>query len=797
MAKTLLLVESPTKAKKLQGFLGSDYIVQATFGHMMDLPQKELGIDLDTMEEKYVVLESKGRLDYDQLIKKIKDLAKNADRVVIASDPDREGEAIAWHVYKLLKLQDSAYDRIELNEITAKGLELALQKRRKIDTHWVNAQRARRVLDRLMGYGISPVLMKAVENAKSAGRVQSAALRMIVERDREHEKFRPEPRYTVEGVFSQNSIEFKTHLLQTPGVFDFSTPLDHDDEAPVEDADASTTGNKKRKKKFVSAEKVDKLITAIKAVPDSEWSVLDILSHTTTVNPKPPLITSTLQQLGARRFGWSGEQTMKVAQKLFENGYITYMRTDSVRISDEAQEEVRGYIAAEYGVDMIPDQPNTFKNKDAAQNAHEAIRPTHIHDKSDVVSIDEDQSVNNVDARMLYDAIREVLLCSQASPGTNSVTVLTVEDTDGTFQFETSLTVWDFPGWRSISQEDPKPKGQLLAQKGPVQFVNALENATQTKPKPRYKEESLIQDLEKNGVGRPSSYANVVKTLKQRAYTGNKGRDIISTELGRSAVDWLMGRAAHYTDVHYTAEMEERLDRIAAGKEGKNLIMEEVRDDLKRTFNAFQERGSGAPSLKQKELLESIKARGDAVPEEAFATMKGAKEFLDVYMAGRGPSEKQVQFALNLAQSTGMEYNDNMRMSATLTKKFIDESLAYAQKHNIRTGGGTERAATEKQVDMAKKLASEQGITWDATLEQSMTRISQFIDERMKTRPARTEGGNYSGGNSGAPREDRPATEKQVAMAENLAKRLGIDYPAAYKKSMQKTSAFIDKHLKK
>ena len=789
MGKTLLLVESPTKAKKLQGFLGADYVVQATFGHMMDLPAKELGVDLTTMEESYVVLESKGRLDYADLIKKIKKLAKEADRVVIASDPDREGEAIAWHVHNLLKLQENNYDRIELNEITPKGLERAMQARRKIDQNWVGAQRARRVLDRMMGYGISPVLMRAIDNAKSAGRVQSAALRMIVERDREHEKFRPEDRYSIEGTFSQQSIEFKTYLLRTAGVFDYAEPLEGDAE---EAGQAQEPGSKKRKKRFVSAKPVDGLVQALKDVPDNEWAVVDVDTHQSIINPKPPLITSTLQQLGSRRFGWSGEQTMKVAQKLFENGFITYMRTDSVRIADEAQEEARAYLAANYGVDMVPDKPNSFKNKDAAQNAHEAIRPTHVEDASAKVSVEEDQAVNNIDARMLYDAIHEVFLCSQAAPGTNNITVATVEDTDAKFQFEASLTVWDFAGWRAISQEEPKPNGQLAAKNGPAQFINALAQKTQTKPKPRYKEESLIQDLEKNGVGRPSSYANILKTLNQRTYVATKGKDLISTELGRKATDWLIERAGHFTDVHYTAQMEERLDKIAEGKEKRILIMEEVRDDLKKTFNAFQERGAGTPSPKQKEFLDKIKERGDVVPEEAYATMKGAKEFLDTYMAARGPSEKQVQFALNLAQSTGMEYNDSMRMSANLTKKFIDEAMAYAQKHNIRTGGGSDRPATEKQIEMAKKLAAEQSVAWDSALEQSMTKISAFIDERMKNRPA---GGGGGGGTfSGA---DRPATEKQIAMAENLAKRLGVDYPAAHKKSMQKTSAFIDKHMKK
>lgn len=778
MGKTLLLVESPTKAKKLQSFLGADYVVQATFGHMMDLPPKDLGINLDTMEESYVVLESKGNLNYTDLIKRIKGQAAGVDRVILASDPDREGEAIAWHVQQLLKLKEGAYDRIELHEITKNGLDKALAAKRKIDIHWVDAQRARRVLDRLMGYGISPVLMRAIDQARSAGRVQSAALRMIVERDREHEKFKPENRYSVEGSFRQNDTEFATHLLKTTGVYDYATPLDHDDQQDSPDAQDDSAG-KKRKKKFVSAEPVGKLVEAIQNVPATEWSVIDVETKTTTVNPRPPLITSTLQQLGLRRFGWSGEQTMKVAQKLFESGYITYMRTDSVRIADEAQEEARTYLSAQYGVDMVPSKPNVFKNKDAAQNAHEAIRPTHVADTSKEVTIDEDKSVNNIDARMLYDAIREVYLCSQAAPGTNTVTIATVEDTDAKFQFEASLTVWDFPGWRAISKEEPKPSGELKAQKGSVQFVAAKEIVSQTRPKPRYKEDTLTQDLEKNGVGRPSSYANIVKTLKARTYVASKGKDLISTELGRKATDWLVERASQYTDVHYTALMEERLDKIAAGNENKQAIMEEVRDDLKRTFNAFQAPGTGKPTEKQLALMNSIKAKGESVPDDAFETLNGARAFLDAYMSGRGPSEKQVEFALNLANATGMEYSDTMRMSAQMTKKFIDDAVLYAQKHNIRTGGGADRPASEKQVAMAKKLAEENNIAWDSALEGSMQKISAFIDQYM----------GKGGGN------ERPASEKQIAMAKKLADEKGVVWDASLEGSMRRISEFIDKHM--
>lgn len=792
MGKILLLVESPTKANKLKTFLGPDYIVKATFGHVVDLPLKELGVDLDTLEEKYVTIDSKGNINYDDLIKQLKKLAEGADRILIGSDPDREGEAIAWHIARIFKLKNDQYDRVEIHEITQKGMNDALAAKRKIDIGLVDAQRARRVIDRLMGYGISPVLMKAVENGKSAGRVQSAALRMIVERDREHERFRPEPRYSIEGTFSQVSSSFSSSLLETSGVYDYAQPLQHDDlDSELEGLE---NNGQKKKKRFVSDQPVDSLVQAIKDIPENEWAVISIDSNESIVRPKAPLITSTLQQLGARRFGWTGEHTMKVAQKLFENGYITYMRTDSLRIAPEAQEEARAFLAQNYGVDMIPNTPNVFKNKDAAQDAHEAIRPTHLDTPLSSIQIDPDKFVTPEDVSKLYEAIKEVYLCSQAAPGVNTITKAIVEDTDGKFQFETSLSIWKFAGWRSISQEDPKPAGNLNAKEGPCQCDNVEAHMSQTKPKPRYKEDTLIRDLEKNGVGRPSSYAGVMKTLKSRAYVTNKGRDVISTELGRQVTDWLNQRAAHYTDVHYTAQMENRLDKISSGKEGKLPLLEEIRDDLKKIFNAFQPRGSGEPSPKQKALLDQIKAGGEMVPDAAFATLSGAREFLDKYMASRGPSEKQVEFALGLSSSTKMEYTDAMRMSASLTKKFIDEALTYAKKNNIRmpgAGGGNDRAPSPKQIEYAKKLAGEAKIAWDAELETSMDKCSAFIDKCMKARPAGTGGQGAGGG------QDGPATAKQIEMAEKLALRHNTKYPAEYRNSKHKTSEFIDKLFNK
>lgn len=790
MGKTLLLVESPTKAKKIQSFLGAEYIVKATFGHMVDLPLKDLGVDLDTMEEEYTVLESKGTIDYQDLIGKIRKLAQECDHVLIGSDPDREGEAIAWHVTRLLKLQDTAYDRIEIKEITPKGVKDAMVARRKVDMAWVDAQRARRVVDRLMGYGISPVLMRAVENGRSAGRVQSAALRMIVERDREIDRFRPENRYSVDASFDQMGVTFTAYMLETPGVYDYAQPLQQED-AVTEGAKAENSGAKKRKKRFVSADPVDKLVEAVTAVPDSEWSVISVDMHPTTVKPKAPLTTSTLQQLGARRFQWSGEHTMKVAQKLFENGHITYMRTDSVRIEPDAQEEARAYLATTFGPEMVPATPNEYKNKDGTQDAHEAIRPTHIEVEGVAATIEADKMVSHQDAATLYDAIKEVFLCSQSAPGINNVTVVVVEDTDTRFQFEQTMTVWHFAGWRAISKEDPKQAGELRAKEGPVTCKSVESKVTKTTAKPRYKEDTLIMDLERNGVGRPSSFAGVMKTLKSRAYTTQKGRDIISTELGRSVTDWLCQKAAHYTDIHYTAQMEERLDRVSAGKEPRLPLLEEIRDDLRKVFNAFVPRGNGEPSLKQKDFMEKLRAAGQTVPDTAFETMLNAKTFLDAYMASRGPSEKQVEFALQLSEATKLEYTDTMRMSAQKTKKFLDDAVEYAKKHNIRTGGGTDREATPKQIEMAKKLAAERKIPFDESLCLSIQRCSAFIDESMKLKPA---SGGASGGGS---RADREATPKQIEMAKKVAKENKVSYPKDHEKSMQKTSAFIDQYFKK
>jgi DNA topoisomerase-1 len=790
VGKILLLVESPTKAKKIQSFLGSDYIVKATFGHMVDLPLKDLGVDLETMEEEYTILESKGSIDYQALLTQIRKLAQECEHVLIGSDPDREGEAIAWHVTRLLKLQPNSYDRIEIKEITPKGVKDAMVARRKVDLSWVDAQRARRVVDRLMGYGISPVLMRAVENGRSAGRVQSAALRMIVERDRAIDRFRPENRYGVEANFEQMGVVFTSYMLETAGVYDYAQPLQQDD-VVTESSTLEQISSKKRKKRFVSSESVEKLVAAVSDVPDSEWAVIAVGMHPTTVKPKAPLTTSTLQQLGSRRFQWSGEHTMRVAQKLFEHGHITYMRTDSVRIEPDAQEEARAYLAVNYGVDMVPSIPNEYKNKDGTQDAHEAIRPTHLEIEGVNATIESDKMVTHEDAATLYDAIKEVFLCSQSAPGINNVTVVVVEDTDTRFQFEQVLTVWHVAGWRAISKEEPKQSGELRAKIGTVMCKKVESKVTKTTSKPRYKEDTLIMDLERNGVGRPSSFAGVMKTLKSRSYTTQKSRDIISTELGRNVTDWLCQKAAHYTDIHYTAQMEDRLDRVSAGKEARLPLLEEIRDDLRKVFNAFVARGNGDPSPKQKDFMEKLRAVGQAVPESAFETMLTAKAFLDSYMASRGPSEKQVEFALQISSATNLEYTDTMRMSAQKTKKFLDDAVTYAKKNNIRTSGGTDREATPKQIEMAKKLSAERKLVFDDTLCDSIQRCSAFIDESMKLKPASGSSGY------GSSRPDREATPKQIEMAKKLAKEHKVPYIKEYENSMQKTSAFLDKYMKK
>jgi DNA topoisomerase-1 len=727
MGQTLILVESPTKAKKIQEVLGSGYIVKASFGHIADLPEGEMGIDLSTMEETYKLLKPKGHHSPAKMVADLKKLAKECSNVIIASDPDREGEAIGWHLLKFLNLPAST-PRIEIHEITATGIKKAMQTTNVVNMDMVESQRARRVIDRLLGYGISPVLSRNIKGGKSAGRVQSAALRVLAERDRAIAAFKPEDRFTIEADFSQSAAKFHAVLQATDAAMALAKPAEEDPNADPEDV-KKTSG-----KKLVSAIKLDDLEKALRAVPKDNWAVTQVDEKDVTIRPYPPMVTSTLQQAGSRRFNWSGEKTMAVAQILFENGLITYMRTDSLRIAPEAQAAAMAYIATTYGANFSPSVPNVFKNKSAAQDAHEAIRPAYVD--MDKIKLDHPHPKYSMDdCQKLYTAIREAFLCSQAAPGTNTATRAIVEDPDGKFKFLAESSVVKFPGWRKIRSfsEEPEDMGAIKVQKGTARQEKLEQKASQTRPPARYKEDTLTRDLEKFGVGRPSSFAGIMKTLLGRKYVEKKGRDVMVTQLGFKVNDWLVNKAPQYTEIKYTAGMEDALDDIAQKKALRIPLVSSVRDDLTNTFgplgNSFG--GNGMVSDKQKGVLEKMRAEGMTIPDNAFEDMAVAKELLDAYFSDRKPSEKQIALAKNLAAQTGKEYTAEMEASFKKTSIFISKSMK-AEKKNPSSAERPDGAPTDKMMKFAKSLAKSSGLEYSVDMSKSFKKTSEFI-EKAKT----------------------------------------------------------------
>lgn len=721
----LVLVESPTKAKKIASILGNNYVVRASYGHVCDMPGKSLGVDLNTMEESYEALPAKGGFDPSKTIRELKGLVAKASEVMIASDPDREGEAIAWHLKRLLGI--GKYKRVEIHEITQRGITDAISKSRLIDADMVEAQRSRRVIDRLLGYWISPFLSRGVSGGKSAGRVQSAALMMLAQRDREIAAFKPKDIYSIEANFDSKGTAFTALLQETPHVIAMSKlTIDENED------------KKFSIKKLLSSTDLKAVLAEIKAA--SSWSVASTVDKEIRISPRAPMVTSTMQQVASRRFGWSGEKTMAVAQVLFENGAITYMRTDSVRIAPEAQEEAAIYIGKKYGAEYVPAKPPEYKNQDAAQNAHEAIRPAHAD--METVGFSSGKATEG-DQAQLYTLIREAFLASQSVPGTNILTRVNVVDDAGRFSFMAESSVRNFPGYRKIfNDEDEAVSAGLKVEKGPTSLKKATQKASKTRAKPHYREDTMTHDLEKNGVGRPSSYANVLKTLMGRAYITESKRDLIVSALGFQVCDWLTLKTPQYVDMKYTADMESTLDSIAAGKSKRVPLLSAVRDDLRRIFgDMVMSGGSGETSIKQKEILEKIRAGGQTVPAAAFTNAAVARPILDAWFNSKVPSEKQIEYARKLAESTGMKYTREMLLSSKATSEFIDKAMkktpskvsgksgAPASKASGTTGfSGRDGKPTEKQLSYAESLAKKKGVPLPKECLESFSSTSEFIN---------------------------------------------------------------------
>ena len=550
----LVIVESPAKAKTIAKYLGSDYQVVASMGHVRDLPEKKFGIDTDhDFEPTYIALPKK-----EELIRDLRRAASKSDFVYLATDPDREGEAISWHLAKLLDLPEEQPNRVTFNEITKSAVQSGIRAPRRIDADLVDAQQARRVLDRIVGYKLSPFLWKKIRRGLSAGRVQSVVTRLVVDREREIRAFEPVEYWTLAAKLKRGSsrmFEAKYFGAQTDG-------------APVK------------------AELPDeKVTTALKEKLESAaYKVGKVKKSEKRRQPPPPFTTSTLQQDASRRLGMPSKRTMAVAQSLYEGielsgrgltGLITYMRTDSVRLSDEAVQAGRAYIDANFGAEYRPKEPRAFKAKGGAQDAHEAIRPTDVNLTPAALKGD----LTN-DQYRLYKLIWErFVACQMANAVYSTVSVdILAEAGPETHIFRATGQTLKFAGYTALYEEknDDEEKAVSLPELeegDALKLISLTPDQHFTEPPPRYNEASLIKTMEEKGIGRPSTYAPTISTILDRDYIEREGKTLRPTPLGETVTDLMVKRFPDIVNVKFTAGMEDSLDRVESGEEPwKELI---------------------------------------------------------------------------------------------------------------------------------------------------------------------------------------------------------------------------------
>ena len=562
MAKGLVIVESPAKAKTIQKYLGKGFTVEASLGHVKDLPKSTLGVDVENnFETEYVVIPGK-----EKVVARLKKLAQGMDTIYLAPDPDREGEAIAAHLAEELsddpkgkkkkKKKADEPDRIRrvtFNEITQRAVREAFEHPRDIDQNLVDAQQARRVLDRLVGYQVSPLLWDKVRRGLSAGRVQTVALRLIVEREREIKVFEKKEYWTIDANLAGPK----------PPVFD-----------------ARFLGKGEEKIEVTNGEDAEKIRAALEK---ADWAVRSVDRKERRRNATPPFTTSKLQQDSSRKLRFSVKRTMMIAQRLYEGvelgeeglvGLITYMRTDSVRVSNDALAEVREYIKSQYGDQYLPEAPNAYKEKKAAQAAHEAIRPTSVIRHPDQI-----KQYLKEDEFKVYKLIWQRFVASQIMPAVFDQTTVDIDAKSGadTFWFRVTGSVLKFDGFLKVyeeskegkDEEDEELKHKLPALE-PGQKLTLRELKPEqhfTEPPPRYNEASLVKELEERGIGRPSTYSAILSTIQERQYVQKLGGKFTPTEIGLVVTDLLVQNFADIFDVQYTARLEEELDEIEEGKE--------------------------------------------------------------------------------------------------------------------------------------------------------------------------------------------------------------------------------------
>lgn len=551
----LVIVESPAKAKTIERYLGKRYKVTASMGHVIDLPKSKMGVDVENnYEPRYITIRGKG-----PILKELKKEAKKASKVFLAADPDREGEAIAWHLSHALGIDEDKKSRVVFNEITKDAIKESFKNPREIDYDLVDAQQARRILDRLVGYNISPLLWKKVKKGLSAGRVQSVAVKMIIDRENEIKNFTPEEYWSIEGLFSKEKETFKGKFYGVEG----------------------------KKEALDSKEDVDKILDKLDS---KSFNIDKVTRKEKKRNPAKPFITSTLQQEAARKLNFRARKTMMIAQQLYEGidlgkegtvGLITYMRTDSTRISETAQKEAQEYILNDYGEEYTKKSTAKRKNNNAkVQDAHEAIRPTSVHRTPASV-----KGALSRDQYRLYKLIWERFVASQMAPAV--MDTMTVDLVNGPIVFRANGSKIKFPGFMKVyvegSDDNKEKKDAILPDLKEGDFVTTESIDPKqhfTQPPPRYSEARLVKTLEELGIGRPSTYAPTLDTIQRRGYVALENRRFIPTELGEIVIQLISEFFPEIINVEFTARMEKDLDEIEEGKENWVKVIDEFYKDF-------------------------------------------------------------------------------------------------------------------------------------------------------------------------------------------------------------------------
>lgn len=681
--KSLVIVESPAKSKTIKKILGDEFQIEASYGHVRNLPTKDsatqnLGFDVNNnFKPKFEVIPGK-----QQVVKKLNDMAKKVDKIYLASDPDREGEAIAWHVRQILKVPDDKICRIVFNEITPKAVKHSVENPRGIDMDMVQAQQTRQILDKLVGFKLSPVLWKQIGNRNlSAGRVQSVALRMICEREEEIEKFIPQEYWSIHANLDKDGKVFEAEL--------------------------SKIKNKAIEKTIKNKDEAQKIVDYL-SNPSTQFEVSKVTKKTIKRKPTAPFITSTMQRAASSKLGFGVSKTMQVAQKLYEGieidgspvGLITYMRTDSVRVSDDAQTMAHDYILENYGEKYYPKDPNIYvKGKQNVQDAHEAIRPSYPERTPESIK----QYLDN-DQYKLYKLIWEKFMSSQMAPAEIANKSIEINSGDYTLKAGTSKVMFDgFLTLYNDSEEDEKESDAKIPdlEKGDkVVCKKVLPKQHFTQPPPRYNEASLVKALEEHGIGRPSTYATIITVIQTRKYVEKKDKALHPTLLGRTVSKQLVTQFSDIMDYKFTAGMEEKLDKIAE----KEAVWVKVLQDF---YTPFMEEVNSVMKTAERVTIETKVTCPNCGKPMVLRTSKKGTQFLGC----SGYPECKTAMSLNVMQE--MESEQNNGENSEKPKEVCEEKCEKCGSDMIfKTGPyGKYMECTNEECKHRKPFRKSTGVT--------------------------------------------------------------------------------------